>query len=65
MNEALDAIRTLETRERLGAVATIVAGDGIGTKAVLDAEAPHLIPQDIVRPEPNQMTKLVGRLLGT
>jgi xanthine dehydrogenase accessory factor len=38
VNETLEAIRALEAEERLGAVATIVSGDGLGAKAVLDAE---------------------------
>ena len=34
----LEAVRGLVDQERLGAVLTIVSGEGIGTKAVLDAE---------------------------
>ena len=31
--------------------------------AVADAEAPHLVPDDVARPEPGRVGKLVGRLL--
>jgi len=38
VSEILDAVRRLTTEERLGAVATVVAGPDRGMKAVIDAE---------------------------
>lgn len=38
MNAVLDAVRHLAAEERLGAVATVVAGATMGAKAVIDAE---------------------------
>ena len=53
-------------------VPTVVIGDmGLvnprarDVLAVLDAEAPHLIPAEVVRPEPGKVGGLVGRLLGS
>jgi xanthine dehydrogenase accessory factor len=50
VSDALEAIRKLTDDERLGACATVVAGTGVGAKAVLDAEGSWiagLLPDDI------------------
>jgi xanthine dehydrogenase accessory factor len=39
VSETLEAIRKLEADERLGAVATVVSGPGIGSKAVIESGA--------------------------
>ncbi len=42
MTDVLAAVADLAKRERLGAVATVVAGPGLGTKAAIDYEAGYV-----------------------
>ena len=51
MTSVLEAVRDLAKREQLGAVLTIVAGPGVGSKAVVGAEATVIagtLPPDIL-----------------
>ncbi len=50
MSDVLDAVADLAKRERLGAVATVVAGPGTGAKAAIDFESGYVagaLPADV------------------
>ena len=47
MSAQVEAIKSLMANERLGAVATVVAGGGIGAKAVIDNLKEE--PEDLLR----------------
>ncbi len=50
MNEAIAAVKHLVAEERLGAVATVVAGPDVGAKAVIDAETGYVagsLPENV------------------
>ena len=64
MSSYLEATRDLLDRERLGAVATVVAGDGIGAKAVIDYEdgvVAGSLPEPVADDALNDARGLMGR----